>query len=110
MSIVYLNGDFLPMQEARISPMDRGFLFGDGIYEVIPAYGGRMVGFAPHLARMRSGLQALEIHCPLDETGWRGVCEQLIEHNGGGDLGIYLHVSRGADSGRNHAYPTNIAP
>tara|TARA_R110000823_G_scaffold291009_4_gene409322 strand:- start:1850 stop:2707 length:858 start_codon:yes stop_codon:yes gene_type:complete len=110
MSIVYLNGNFLPMQEAHISPMDRGFLFGDGIYEVIPAYAGRMVGFAPHLARMRSGLQALEINCPLNETDWRAICEQLIERNGGGDLALYLHVSRGADTRRNHAYPTNISP
>ena len=52
MSTVYLNGVYMPMSEARISPMDRGFLFGDGIYEVIPSYGGRLVGFAPHLQRM----------------------------------------------------------
>ena len=110
MSTVYLNGNFLPMQEARISPMDRGFLFGDGIYEVIPAYRGRMVGFGPHLARMRNGLQALEIDYAVDDNEWRTICEQLIERNGGGDLGLYLHVSRGADTRRHHAYPKHIAP
>ena len=56
MSTVYLNGNYLPMSEARISPMDRGFLFGDGIYEVVPSYDGKLVGFAPHMARMQHGL------------------------------------------------------
>ena len=50
MTTAYLNGEFLPLQEARISPLDRGFLFGDGIYEVVPSYGGRMVGFSQHFA------------------------------------------------------------
>jgi D-alanine transaminase len=54
MSIAYLDGNYLPLEEARISPMDRGFLFGDGIYEVVPCYAGKMVGFAPHIARMKS--------------------------------------------------------
>ena len=53
MSTVYLNGDYQPMEEARISPMDRGFLFGDGIYEVVPSYDGKLVGFKPHLERMQ---------------------------------------------------------
>ena len=55
MSTVYLNGNYIPMNEARISPMDRGFLFGDGIYEVVPSYDGKLVGLAPHLKRMQDG-------------------------------------------------------
>ena len=110
MSTVYLNGQFLPMDEARISPMDRGFLFGDGIYEVIPSYDGRLVGFAPHMARMQQGLDAIEIALRIDQAQWREIASQLSERNGGGNLGIYFHVSRGADTKREHAYPTHTTP
>lgn len=110
MSTVYLNGSFMPMAEAKISPMDRGFLFGDGIYEVIPSYSGKLVGFGPHMTRMQDGLNALEIQVQIDQDHWRDISQQLIERNGGGNLGIYLHISRGADSRRHHAYPENIAP
>ena len=110
MTIAYLNGEYLPLEEARISPMDRGFLFGDGIYEVIPSYDGKMVGFGPHIARMQDGLDAIEIGLDWDREQWRELCQKLIAENGSGNLGVYLHVSRGADSKRNHAYPTGITP
>ena len=58
MNTVFLNGAYQPMEEAKISPMDRGFLFGDGVYELIPSYDGRMVGFAPHIRRMNAGMAA----------------------------------------------------
>ena len=110
MSIVYLDGNFLPMSDAKISPMDRGFLFGDGIYEVVPSYAGKTVGFSLHLQRMRNGLRAIEINLDMDEHCWRDIAEGLIEKNGGGNLGLYFHVSRGADITRFHAYPTNVQP
>jgi D-alanine transaminase len=110
MNTVYLNGDYMPMDEARISPMDRGFLFGDGIYEVVPSYDGKLVGFGPHMDRMQDGLDAIEIKLHVEHTQWRGIADELIERNGGGNLGIYFHVSRGADTQRNHAYPEGIAP
>ena len=110
MSTAYLNGEYLPLEEARISPMDRGFLFGDGIYEVIPSYGGRTVGFAPHIERMRDGLAAIDIRLDYTEEQWREICDGLVDANGGGDLGIYLHVSRGADTRRYHAYPEGVEP
>ena len=110
MSTVYLNGNYLPMSEARISPMDRGFLFGDGIYEVVPSYDGALVGFAAHLSRMQNGLDAIEIPLRIDAAQWREIAAQLIERNGGGDLGLYFHVSRGADTKRHHAYPADVAP
>ena len=110
MSTVYLNGNYLPMNEARISPMDRGFLFGDGIYEVVPSYDGRLVGFAPHLKRMQDGLDTIEIKLRLDHDHWRNIAAQLIARNGGGNLGLYFHVSRGADTKRHHAYPMDITP
>ena len=110
MTIAYLNGEYLPLEEARISPMDRGFLFGDGIYEVIPSYGGKMVGFAPHISRMQNGLGAIEIKLDWDHDKWREVCGEILERNGNGNLGIYLHVTRGADSKRHHAYPEGVTP
>ncbi len=110
MSIVFLNNAFLPMEQAKISPMDRGFLFGDGIYEVIPSYFGKMVGFTPHIERMQEGLSQIDIKLDWSKQKWREVVEQLIEKNGGGNLGIYLHVSRGTDSKRSHAFPQNLEP
>ena len=110
MSTAYLNGAYLPLEEARISPMDRGFLFGDGIYEVVPSYGGRMVGFGPHIERMMNGLAAIDIKLDYSEAQWRAICEELMAANGAGDLGIYLHVSRGADTRRFHAYPEGVEP
>ncbi len=110
MTIAYLNGEYLPLEEARISPMDRGFLFGDGIYEVIPSYGGNMVGFGPHISRMQGGLASIEIKLGWDDNQWRELCNSLMEKNGNGNLGIYLHVTRGADSIRHHAYPEGIEP
>jgi D-alanine transaminase len=110
MSTVFLNGEYLPMSEARISPMDRGFLFGDGIYEVVPSYGGKLVGFGPHMDRMQEGLDALQIQHRVDHAWWREIAGQLSARNGGGNLGLYFHVSRGADDRRNHAYPDNVPP
>ncbi|MEH6610957.1 MAG: D-amino acid aminotransferase [Halioglobus sp.] len=110
MTTVYLNGDYMPMSEAKISPMDRGFLFGDGIYEVVPSYYGKLVGFGPHMERMQDGLNAIEIKLKIEESHWRDIALQLVERNEGDNLGIYFHVSRGADTKRNHAYPENITP
>ena len=110
MTTAYLNGEYLPLEEARISPMDRGFLFGDGIYEVIPSYGGKMVGFGPHIERMQDGLDAIEIKLDWTRDQWRELCTSLIEKNGKGNLGVYLHVTRGTDTKRHHAYPENVKP
>ncbi len=110
MTIAYLNGEYMPLDQARISPMDRGFLFGDGIYEIVPSYQGKMVGFGPHIARMQGGLAAIEIKLDWNEDQWREVCTTLLEKNGNGNLGIYLHVTRGADTKRHHAYPEGIEP
>ena len=110
MTIAYLNGEYMPLEEARISPMDRGFLFGDGIYEVIPSYDGKMVGFGPHIERMQDGLDEIEIQLGWSDEQWRELCISLMEKNGNGNLGIYLHVTRGADSKRHHAYPEGVTP
>lgn len=112
MSIAYLNGEYLPLAEARISPLDRGFLFGDGIYEVIPYYNGQSVGLMPHIERMINGLAAIEIKSTLTADDWKTLLDDLIARNGevGENLGVYVHVSRGADVKRLHAYPDNVEP
>lgn len=110
MSTVFLNGAYLSKEEAKISPMDRGFLFGDSVYELIPFYDGRMVGFAPHIGRMNAGMAATGIGLRWGEEDWRRVCEELASKNGGGNLGVYLQVSRGTDTKRFHAFPAGIEP
>jgi D-alanine transaminase len=110
MTTIYLNGAYMPIEEAKISPLDRGFLFGDGIYEVIPAYDGKMVGFGPHIDRMIEGLGALEIELNWDHDQWRELCEQLIARNPRPQVGLYLHVTRGADTKRHHPYPKGVRP
>ena len=101
--IAYLNGEFLPLRDARISPLDRGFLFADGAYEVLPVFGGRPFRFGPHFARLTRSLEALRMRDPLDTDGWRALCQGLIGKNGGGDQYLYIQVTRGAEYGRNHA-------
>lgn len=108
--IVYLNGEYLPAEQARISPLDRGFLFGDGIYEVIPSYGGRTVALQLHLERMNRGLAAISLENPLTDEEWRHVARELIARNGAGNLGVYLHVSRGNEGRRLHRFPAGVAP
>jgi len=110
MSIVYLNGDWMPIEEARISPMDRGFLFGDGVYEVIPSYGGRPVGLAPHLARMRDGLEAIALPFSVDDEEWRSIIGGLCDRNAGDNLGVYIQISRGPSERRHHAMPETVHP
>lgn len=110
MSTVFLNGEYMPIEEAKISPLDRGFLFGDGIYEVIPSYFGQMVSFQGHINRMNDGLKAIGIELNWSDAQWHTLCKELSDKNGAGPLGIYLHVSRGADTKRFHAFPENVEP
>lgn len=113
MTTVYLNGSFIPACEAKISPMDRGFLFGDGIYEVIPSYGGRFVGFGPHIDRMQNGLAQLAIEPKLTQAQWQQIADTLLADNRaelGDNIAVYFQVSRGTDTKRGHAFPANITP
>lgn len=110
MSVAFLNGEFVKLSEARISPLDRGFLFGDGVYEVIPAYAGKTVGLRPHLARLNNGLAALEITTGWDDAHWQQTIDGLLAQNPVGNWGVYIQVSRGADVTRFHAYPKDVSP
>ncbi len=101
--LCYLNGVYLPLAEARISPLDRGFLYADGAYEVMPVYAGRPFRFAEHCARLTRSLAELRMDDPMSGREWRDVIARLIERNGGGDQYVYWQVTRGAEWGRNHA-------
>ncbi|WP_111655884.1 D-amino acid aminotransferase [Isoalcanivorax indicus] len=105
MSTAYLNGTWQPLEDARISPLDRGFLFADGVYEVIPVYAGTPFRLAEHLARLAFSLAQIQLVTPLDDAGWTSLINELIERNGGGNLSLYLQVTRGATSKRDHAFP-----
>ena len=105
MSIAYLNGQFMPLNEARISPLDRGFLFADGVYEVIPAYGSKLFRLDEHLARLDASLDAIQLPNPLTRADWTTLFNSLIAKNGGGNIYIYLQVTRGAAAKRDHAFP-----
>jgi D-alanine transaminase len=101
--ICYLNGDFLPLREARISPLDRGFLYSDGVYEVMPVYAGRGFRFEAHAARLTRSLASIQMEDPHTRSEWRELLASLITRNGSGDQYIYWQVTRGAEFGRNHA-------
>lgn len=109
MPIVYLNGEYLPADEAKISVLDRGFIFGDGVYEVIPVYGGRLFRGPHHLQRLNNGLKAIRIDSPLSDERWLKILEELVRHNGGGDQSLYLQVTRGI-APRDHRFPEPITP
>lgn len=101
--VCYLNGQYLPLAQARISPLDRGFLFADGVYEVMPVYGGRPFRFTAHTGRLTRSLREIRMHDPHAEDEWRAILGGLIERNGGGDQSVYWQVTRGAEDGRNAA-------
>jgi D-alanine transaminase len=106
----YLNGSFLPLEEARVSVMDRGFLFGDGVYEVIPVYGNRLFRLAHHLKRLQNSLDAIRISNPLADDEWENILAELIKRNSGSDQAVYLQVTRGVAARRDHAFPEDTSP
>jgi len=108
--IVYVNGAFLPKAEAVISPFDRGFLFADAVYEVVPVFADKAVLLDNHLLRLANSLQELRIANPHTSAEWIQIINRLITDNGGGDVAIYIQVSRGAEDGRDHFYPNGITP
>jgi D-alanine transaminase len=109
--ICFLNDEFLPLRNAKISPLDRGFLYSDGAYEVTPVYGGRPFRFQQHHDRLTRSLKEIRMEDPLAREAWREIYRELIERNGGtaADLYIYVQVTRGAEFGRNHAPLPDVA-
>ncbi len=107
--IVYVNGAYLPEEEAKISVFDRGFIFGDGIYEVSAVIGGKLVDCEAHLARLERSCGEIRLALPWSKAELVAVHEELIKRNNLDEGGIYLQVSRGA-SDRDFPFPKDVAP
>lgn len=105
---VYLNGQYLPLGEAKVPVMDRGFLFGDGVYEVIPAYAGKLFRLDNHLERLNNSLRSIRLQNPHDNAQWRNILTPLLKE--GLDQSVYLQVTRGASAKRDHAFPQGVPP
>jgi D-alanine transaminase len=108
--LVYLNGDYLLPQDAKISVMDRGFLYGDGIYEVIPVFNGRPLRLDAHLQRLQNSLDRISLANPNSNTEWHAIFEQLLDKNPGDDRAIYLQLTRGEYPKRDLSISTEYAP
>ena len=107
--IVYVNGDYLPEEEAKISVFDRGFLFADGVYEVTSVLDGRLVDFAAHLARLHRSLSELEMPAPASDEAIEAIHRELLARNAVEEGMVYLQVTRGA-ADRDFAYPPEPDP
>ena len=110
MNLCYFNGQYLPIEAARVSPLDRGFLFGDGAYELIPVYSRRPFRQHEHLQRLQQTLDGIRLTNPLGIEQWCDTITRLIAAAPFDDQSIYLQVTRGADNKRDHAFPSDVAP
>ncbi len=108
--LIYLNGEFIPQEDACVPVMDRGFLFGDGVYEVIPAYAGQPFRLREHLHRLNASLEGICMSPPLAEDQWRRILQQLLAQRGTEDQQIYLQITRGAYGKRLHTIPDHVTP
>jgi len=107
--MVWLNGNFIDYQDAKISVEDRGFQFGDGVYEVLRAVNGGYFAFQEHMARLRRSLKSVEIEIPLKDSDFRGIGEKMLQESGCVDFVLYIQVTRGA-APRQHGFPKDPAP
>jgi D-alanine transaminase len=106
--IVYLNGEYLPLSAAKVSVLDRGFLFGDGVYEVIPAYFGQLFCLEAHLQRLNNSLNAIRLPLALNTQQWLDILQPLLVE--GDAQYIYLQITRGVADKRDHAFPKQCEP
>src|SRR5437016_9869430 len=106
---VYLNGKFLPIDEARISVLDRGFIYGDGVYELVPVYRRQPYRLPQHLARLQRSLDGIRLANPHRDSEWETIIHDLIARQPFDDQGVYLQVTRGAAK-RDHAFPPDAVP
>jgi D-alanine transaminase len=106
---VYLNGQFLPLEDAKVSVLDRGFIYGDGVYELVPVYGRRPYRLRQHLARLQRSLDGIRLANPHTDAEWEAIIAGLIGRMAFADQGVYLQVTRGAAK-RDHAFPAGVAP
>lgn len=109
MGSVYLNGEFLDAEKARVSVWDRGYLFGDGVYEVIPVYGRQCFALSRHLDRLQRSLAAIQLRNPYSQLQWREILQNLVDQQPDDDQAVYLQVTRGV-AARDHVFPDNVEP
>ena len=109
MNTVFLNGDFIHADQARVSVFDRGFLLGDGVYEVIPVYAGRPFRLIQHLQRLQRSLDGVRMQNPYSDDKWSDIIAQLVTENRQGDQAVYLQVTRGV-APRDHVFPEGVEP
>lgn len=107
--MVFLNGRFVPLEQATVPVLDRGFIFGDGVYELIPVYSRAPFRMDEHLARLERSLAAVRIANPYARDRWRAVIAELVAQQPWGDQGVYLQVTRGVAK-RDHAFPAGVEP
>lgn len=110
MSEIYLNGEFLPPEQGRVSVFDRGFLFGDGVYELIPSYGGHCLRLEQHLDRLDDGLSAIRLDNPLSREDWQQTLSRLIGAPPAPDQLVHLQVTRGVAVALDHLCPVGVVP
>src|SRR5690606_11767486 len=108
-SLVYLNGAYVRLGDAKVSVLDRGFIFGDGIYDVVPAYSGRPFRMEGHLARLERSMAAIGIRCGRTRADWEDIVKGLIACSGLGGCMVYIQVTRGV-ARRDHAFPEGVEP
>ena len=108
--ICYLNGAYVPLKEASVSPFDRAFLFGDAVYEVVPVYESRPFRLRQHLDRLNRSLGGIRMQPAMSHGDWAHLCQELLSRNSAVDGHLYIQVSRGVEFGRNHAWPEGLTP
>ncbi len=108
-SICYLDGRFVRLRDAKVSVLDRGFIFGDGVYEVIPVFGGIPFRLPEHLRRLSASLAAAMIDNPLSNEAWTSICTRVVGDNRGADQSLYVQVTRGV-APRNHVLTERVTP
>ena len=106
--IVYLNGEYLPLDEAKIPVLDRGFIFGDGVYELVPVYGREPFRMAHHLARLQRSLDGIRLANPHTTAEWEAIIRKLVSLQPYDDQGVYFQITRGVAK-RDHAFPQGRA-
>jgi D-alanine transaminase len=107
--IVYLNGQLLPIEEAKVPVLDRGFIYGDGVYELIPVYKRRPFRLPQHLARLQHSLDGIRLANPHTESEWTEIVSELVARQPFDDQGVYFQVTRGVAK-RDHTFPAGVTP
>lgn len=107
--MIYLNGEFMPIEQAKIPVLDRGFIFGDGVYELVPVYSRHPFRLPEHLRRLQASLDGIKLANPHDDPTWTRLIHRLVELNEEQDQSLYMHITRGP-ARRDHAFPKDVAP